>query len=56
MSIMLILNEFQGQVTKGHDKQRSDLSSMTHVAGTILAIEFDSGIPSIARNIFFNLM
>ena len=34
-------SQAQGQVIKGHENQRSHLSSMTQVFGTILAIEID---------------
>ena len=50
MGIRRILSEVQsqGKVTKGHNNQRSHLSSVKHVSGTILAMELDGGIRSIA--------
>ena len=48
MGISFILKKGgQGQVTKGHEKQRSHLSSVTHVVGAILPIQIDGGIRSI---------
>ena len=57
MGIRFILSkgQGQGQVTKGHDNQRSHLSSVTHVFGAILAIEVDGGVRSIARSHFLEL-
>ena len=54
MRIQLIQSKGQCQVKKGHDNQRSLLSSVTHDFGSIFAIEVDGGIRFNACNHFSN--